>query len=97
MPSSASTLRAQGRTLGSAKNHREPWAVTEVELVIETREVPAAEVAETLGRTLYAVQWARHAVDTQLPIGGGVAPQTPASRQRAYTFIDGDVPPGWND
>jgi len=93
-----STIAAQGRTVGKATHHREPWAVTEIELVVETREIPAEEVAETLGRTLYAIQWARHALDAGLPIGGGAEPVQPAtSRQRAYTFIGDDVPPGWND
>lgn len=99
MTVSASTIAAQGRTLVQATNHREPWAQVEVDLVIETREIPAEEVAETLGRTLYAIQWARHALDAGLPLGGGHGPsEAPSSpRQRAYTFIDGDYPPGWMD
>lgn len=96
MPSHASAVAAQGRTATKATHHREPWAVTEVELVVETRDIPAEEVAETLGRTLYAVQWARHAVDHGIPVGGGKAPVEATSRQaRTYTFIDGDVPEGW--
>lgn len=97
MPAHASTVRSQGRTLGSAKNHQEPWASVEIEWVVETRDVPAEEVAEILGRTLYAVQNARYALDHGIPIGGGSAPQAPTSRQRTYTFVGDDVPPGWND
>lgn len=98
MASHASTIAHQGRTETMATSHREPWAQVEVDLVIETRDIPAVEVAEALGRTLYAIQWARHALDTGLPLGGGNEPAKPASsRDRAYTFIGDDVPPGWRD
>lgn len=99
MPSHTSTLAAQGRTLTRAKNHREPWSQVEVDLLIDCSDETAEVVAEALERTLYAVQSARYALAHGLPVGGGNTPvhEPSSTRQRAYTFVDGDVPPGWND
>jgi hypothetical protein len=65
----ASTIRHQQATLALATNHREPWAPHEVELLTEPGE--AAELAVVLGRTLYAVQSARHQLAQGVTLGGG--------------------------
>jgi hypothetical protein len=99
MPSNASTLQAQGRTLTTAKNHRAPWDGVEIDLLVSCPDERAEDVAYALERTLYAVQSARHQLATGQPIGGGNEPATAASspRQQAWTFVGNDVPPGWND
>lgn len=98
MPTNASTLAAQGRTLIKAKNHREPWSQVEVDLLLECADEKVEVIAEVLERTLYAVTNARYLLAHGQPLGGGHGTvQVSTSRTRAYTFIGDDVPPGYRD
>jgi len=69
VPTHASTLAKQQASLLTAANHREPWMPHEVELLTEPTE--AAQLAELLGRTVYAVQSARHLLAQGVALGGG--------------------------
>jgi hypothetical protein len=69
VPTQKSTIAHQERSLLTAKNHREPWLPHEVDLLTEDAE--ASELAEILGRTLYAVTNARHLLAKGVSLGGG--------------------------
>lgn len=69
MPSHPSTVAHQQASLLTATNYREPWMAHEVELL--TENAPASELAETLGRTVYAVQTARYLLSQGVKLGGG--------------------------
>lgn len=89
-----STRRAQQLSLLNAEAHRQPWDGLEVELISDD-SATAAELAELLGRTVYAVQSARHLLAQGATLGGGQAPvgagtRTPA--QRAATPWAADDP-----
>lgn len=95
MHNNESTKRAQARSLLTADHWGEPWSPGEIEIVQEFLDVPVEEVAETLGRTVYAVYNARLALARGLALGGGERRRRP--QERAYTFIGDDCPPGWRD
>lgn len=69
MPSHPSTIAHQQASLLTATNHREPWMPHEVDLLTENAE--ASELAATIGRTVYAVQAARHLLRQGVELGGG--------------------------
>lgn len=69
MPTHPSTIAHQQRSLLTARNHREPWMPHEVDLLNEKSE--ASELAEVLGRTVYAVTAARHLLSRGVVLGGG--------------------------
>lgn len=75
-----SSRAAQARTLPKAIARGEEWTPAELEVVIEHTEATAEEIANTLGRTLYAVQTCRYLLAKGVVPGGGVRHSTPASR-----------------
>lgn len=65
----AATRLHQERSLLEADNHGMPWDAVEVELLQEGAE--AVATAALLGRTVYAVQSARHRIAQGEDLGGG--------------------------
>lgn len=75
----AATRLHQQASLLEAENHGLPWDAVEVELLQEGAE--AVHTAALLGRTVYAVQSARHRIAKGEALGGGKERRsTPASR-----------------
>lgn len=61
MATNASTIATQQRTLLGADRYRDEWTQADVDFLIEfTDEVTDGEIAEALGRTLWAVQSKQH-------------------------------------
>jgi hypothetical protein len=88
--------KVEQRTLVTADNHRELWDDDDLAFVAAFRDdATNEELAVTLGRSLFAITSIKQVLDER--IAKQVAERRRAQRpsQRAYTFIDGDVPPGW--
>lgn len=82
----AATKRRQAESLVVAKNWGQPWRQREIELVMLA--APAHEVAGQLGRSVYAIQSARHLLAQGITLGGGHKPR-PADRVRAMCACHG--------
>lgn len=61
--------RVQATTIATATRHMEGWTSAELELVETFFDEPNAELAVTLGRTLYAVQAIKEAVRAGRKVG----------------------------
>lgn len=88
--------KVEARTLAEAEKHREEWTQADLEFVAAFRdECTDEELALTLGRSYYAISSIKEVLDERL-----FRPRHTTERQRVaaaptYTFVDGDVPPGW--
>jgi hypothetical protein len=60
MTNSQTALQVQ--TIETATKHGETWTTAELQFVAEFPNETAAELARTLGRTLYAIQSIREAI-----------------------------------
>jgi hypothetical protein len=91
---SAATKVKQAETLVVAQRWGYPWTNADIELLEACGDVPAAELAEALQRSLYAVHSAREALARGERLGGGK--RRPGGQwTRTWTFIGNDVPDGW--
>jgi hypothetical protein len=86
--------KVEAGTLVTADNHREVWETEDLEFVAAFRDDESDEsLAYALGRSYYAITAIKRVLDERLT--KEVAARAAASRQRTYTFIDGDVPEDW--
>lgn len=97
--SHTSTQRAQALSLLNANRRGQEWTLADLEMLEAFAELPNAELAEALGRTLYAVWTAKHALAGK-PRTSRKAQAKPRTRpygewRQAWTFLDGDCPPDW--
>lgn len=89
MPTSKATLKAQRASLAGAHRWGTEWTGNDV---AHLSEGSAIQVARRLGRTVFAIQSARHIVKSGGKVGGGGRSRQP--EPRAYTFL-GDDQPDW--
>jgi hypothetical protein len=95
MPTSPSTVRRQQASLTTADNWGDSWTSADLDFLAGCPEIPAHELAEALGRSLYAVHLARRALADR-PATALTSRRRPTPRpQRTWTFIGDDVPEGW--
>lgn len=87
----ASTRKAQERTLPLARNWGEGWGQGDIQLVQGFPECTAEELGEALGRTVYAVQSVRQAIQEGRVTSDGRRRPLPAPAHR-FTFAK-----GWRD
>lgn len=95
MPTSPSTARRQATSLRTADHWGDTWISADLEFLAACPEIPCHELAETLGRSLYAISLARRAIAEGRPAPTYRASHRPARPQRTWTFIGTDVPEGW--
>lgn len=89
MANDAWTIRTQNATTVTAINHREGWTNDELEFVVAFGgEVTDAELATTMGRTLFAIQTIRHAIRAGRAVGS--ARVASATTYRGWREGDGD-------
>lgn len=82
------TRRTQNATREIASNNGEGWTIADLEFVTTfTNDATDAEIAITLGRTLYAIQSLRVALDAGKRVG---STRTKVSAYRGWTEGDGD-------
>jgi hypothetical protein len=62
MATSQSTHRHQAQTIEIASKRGETWTLADFDLLEACPEIPARELADTLGRTLYSIQTMRYLV-----------------------------------
>jgi len=80
MATSTWTIRTQESTRATATRNGEAWTSRDLDLVTACDDVPDAEVAQALGRTLYAIQSIRHAI----AVGRNVGSTRVARSDRPY-------------
>lgn len=97
--------RIEQDTLANATNAGDRWTLDDVQFVVAfTDDVKDEELALALGRSLYAVWAIQNRIRTE-GVEGVIASFDTTRNARSYvarvassptyTFIDGDVPPGW--
>lgn len=84
---------AQQVSLKGADNWGKGWTSEELELVVGCLDLPVAEVADALGRTVYAVSTVRGLLEAGVKVGSD---RKPAKQEVGYDFIT-TFPLGWND
>ena len=88
--------KVEARTLVTADQHRELWSAEDLEFVAAFRDTCTdEELAYALGRSYYAIASIKQTLDARLGAPRRVTERQRVAATRAYTFIDGDVPPGW--
>lgn len=90
MANDAWTIKTQNATTITAINHREGWTNEELEFVVAFGgTVSDAELAITMGRTLFAIQTIRHAIRAGRPVGSARV-AAGATTYRGWMEGDGD-------
>lgn len=96
MSSRASTLKHQGETLEKATRYRETWTSAELELVREFEDSCSdRELADALGRTLYAVQAMKQALRERPAKVVSAARAVRTGAQLAYDKGWTEIPQDW--
>jgi len=95
MPTSDSTVRHQQASLKTAHRWGDTWTSADLEFLAACPEIPVAELAAALGRTVYAVSCARTTLADDRPRAAATSRRKPARPAQTWTFIGDDVPPGW--
>ena len=86
---------SQDVSLETAVNWGKGWTSEELEFLAEFPEVPTLELAEAMGRTVYAVSNVRQALERGEKVGS-VREKPREKREIVFDFVT-TFPLGWDD